>query len=432
MPTPHDAIAATEARDANLLRNVLIKRVIYALDEDENPQDFVALDDDTGAMPVAIAWQEKLFWLDPDDSTSVHDGLSVLVTYDDYRYKTSELDLRIRSVLDKDTTSPPGSPAIGDAYLLPAAPTGDWSGYADYIAVYTARGWLFRAPVVGDQIYVEDEDTFYRYKASGAWSIGPGSRAFDSGSIPFSAAIGFGAKFTVENQTTNSPPSSAQGTTYIIGSSPTGAWSGHAGKIAIREASGSGTTYVIYSAVAGMRAYDKAQGRDYQFTGSAWQSATGRFYTKLTVFTASGTFTKDARCIQVKVSAVASGGPGGGVVDGGDVSFGSHFTVKGGGRGSGGSGGAGGTGGSGTATRFAGEAGKATAATVVPGRGGDAGLQFGTKGRGADDSTYGGGGGGEGGVKIIQASDLSTNETVTIGTAGQNNGYVLVEEFIEN
>lgn len=38
------------------------------------------------------------------------------------------------SALDKDLTSPPASPADGDAYIVAASATGAWSGHDDDIA----------------------------------------------------------------------------------------------------------------------------------------------------------------------------------------------------------------------------------------------------------------------------------------------------------
>lgn len=271
MSTPHDAIAATAARNPDLLRNVLITRTIYTLKDSDDPGDFDALNGGTGEIPLAVSWHETIFWLDPDDATTAHDGTTVLVTNDDYRYKASALDLRIKSVLDRDLTAPPHDspgPSIGDAYLVKTAATGDWADHDDEIAVYSQRGWVFKAPIVGDYIYVEDEDLYIRYKADGTWAAGPGARAFEDKSVPLSALINVGKYVIVENQTTNTPPSSPVApVAYIIGSSPTGAWSGKAGQIAICEADGSWT---YYTPTNGWSAYDKALSKRLTYTGLAW------------------------------------------------------------------------------------------------------------------------------------------------------------------
>jgi hypothetical protein len=412
MPTPHEALSVT---DGDTAREFLISRVIYPLDAAEDPEDFVAQDSTSGPVPKGLAWNETIFWLDPDDTTTAHDGITTLVTLDGYRYKANELDLRIVSVLDRDISDPPDSGTVyGDAYLVPAGATGDWSAHDDAIAIYTARGWQFREPKIGMWLYVEDEDLYLRYDADGTWTEGPGSPSDAPNSIPLSAIINAGRFVIVENQTTNAPPSAAQGVAYIIGSSPTGAWSGHAGKVAIRESAGTSTDYTIYTPPEGMRAYDKSQDRDYQYTGSAWQSATGRWRSQFTQYTANGTFSKHARCIQVKVIVIGGGGDVGGA--GGNVSFGSHLSATGGA-------GAAGVPGTGTAS------GGLTFSGRLSSEGGFPGLAIGVSGYGQWSSgAPSGGAGGGAAIKIIPASSLATSETVTVGTRG----YCLVEEFIED
>ena len=52
-------------------------------------------------------------------------------------------------VLDKDLTSPPGSPADGARYIVAASPTGAWAGQAGKIAAYQDGAWAFYAPREG-------------------------------------------------------------------------------------------------------------------------------------------------------------------------------------------------------------------------------------------------------------------------------------------
>ena len=49
-------------------------------------------------------------------------------------------------VLDKDLSSPPGSPAEGARYIVAASPTGAWSGQAAKVAAYQDGAWAFYAP----------------------------------------------------------------------------------------------------------------------------------------------------------------------------------------------------------------------------------------------------------------------------------------------
>ena len=77
------------------------------------------------------------------------------------------------SVKDRDLATPPGSPANGDSYIVAAAPTGAWVGYAGSLAVWVSAtsSWAFMAPRVGYMAYVEDEEKLSVYKVSG-WSAG--------------------------------------------------------------------------------------------------------------------------------------------------------------------------------------------------------------------------------------------------------------------
>ncbi len=76
-------------------------------------------------------------------------------------------------VADKDLTSPPGSPAGGDAYIVGASPSGAWTSHAQDIAVYQVgddltSAWVFVTPKSGWRAYVVDETTVYEYSGS-AW-----------------------------------------------------------------------------------------------------------------------------------------------------------------------------------------------------------------------------------------------------------------------
>ncbi len=77
----------------------------------------------------------------------------------------------------------------------------------------------------------------------------------------------------------DSPPAASDGDTYVIGSSPTGAWSGQANKIAVRYSSAwlflpgvdsSGSNIAMGAAQAGMRIFDNDSDAIYVWDGSAW------------------------------------------------------------------------------------------------------------------------------------------------------------------
>ncbi len=278
---------ATKDYDPDLLRPALVRRTMYTFALAEDPETFVALVN--GAIPNAIAWNNTIFWLDEADTTTAHDGVTVMRTFDDYCYKVEDIDMRTRSVLSAATTAPPVSPAEGDAYIVPAGATGAWSSHQDDIAVYTARGWVFQVPVLGRQMQVEDTNGMMRYSATG-WVYGYGSQAFDADSVPYSASLGWGDRLIVENQGTTIPPTATKGLRYIVGAAATGAWAGQDKKIAICQVAGS---WVFYTPEDGLVAFDKQLQSDYRWSSasSTWISGAGSWVARQSVSTASGSTT---------------------------------------------------------------------------------------------------------------------------------------------
>jgi hypothetical protein len=78
-------------------------------------------------------------------------------------------------VLDKDLTAPPGSPGVGDRYIVASVATGDWATHEDDIAEWNGVAWIFSTPAVGWAVYVTDEKEAYFFDGT-AWnqeSFGP-------------------------------------------------------------------------------------------------------------------------------------------------------------------------------------------------------------------------------------------------------------------
>jgi hypothetical protein len=85
------------------------------------------------------------------------------------------------SVLDKDLTAPPGSPSVGDRYLIGLDPTagtatGAWAGQDGQIAEWNGTSWDFTAPTTGMFISADDESTLLYYYNGTLWT----SKAFES------------------------------------------------------------------------------------------------------------------------------------------------------------------------------------------------------------------------------------------------------------
>jgi len=72
------------------------------------------------------------------------------------------------SVLDKDLTSPPGSPSTGDRYIVAASGIGAWSGHDDDVAEWNGSTWTFDTKSEGMATWVEDENKLYVYNGT-AW-----------------------------------------------------------------------------------------------------------------------------------------------------------------------------------------------------------------------------------------------------------------------
>ncbi len=72
------------------------------------------------------------------------------------------------SVKDRDLTAPPGSPSLGDRYIVAAGGSGDWSGLDGHIVEYNGTSWTDITPTEGALTLVEDEDILVGYNGS-AW-----------------------------------------------------------------------------------------------------------------------------------------------------------------------------------------------------------------------------------------------------------------------
>ncbi len=76
------------------------------------------------------------------------------------------------SVLDRDQTAPPGSPADGDRYIVASGATGDWAGWDLNVAFWTDGAWLQLPPRTGWRAWVEDESILLVYDGSGWMNLG--------------------------------------------------------------------------------------------------------------------------------------------------------------------------------------------------------------------------------------------------------------------
>ncbi|WP_340583845.1 phage tail protein [Brucella pseudintermedia] len=90
-------------------------------------------------------------------------------------------------VISMTQSSPPASPVVGDAYLVPAGATGAWAGQAGKIAEYTAAGWGVISPPDGHGISLPDGRIFERISGSYSEKI---ALDMQSGKWSYAAAAG--------------------------------------------------------------------------------------------------------------------------------------------------------------------------------------------------------------------------------------------------
>lgn len=91
------------------------------------------------------------------------------------------------SVIDKDLSTPPSTPATGDRYIVGPSATGAWTGLENKIVEWNGSAWVSEPnPDMGTYVYIEDEFSAYVFNnntfASGSWII------FSSG--VFTASLG--------------------------------------------------------------------------------------------------------------------------------------------------------------------------------------------------------------------------------------------------
>lgn len=299
---PIRTAAATESGVVeSTLLEAIVKRTPFALNVGESLSGF---DFDVGEPPLAVVALATgyLYVLDTTDSTTADDGLTCLVSGNGLRYHIEDAAaLSLNSILSFET-SPPGTPTVGDAHIVGTGATGDFAGHDDDMAVYTRRGWVFAGPEMGLTVYNEDDAANWQYTDAGWTGF---AVEFAAGSIP-PEALEFPAGLVVQD-TLNAPPGSpVAGQYWIVGSSPSGAFSGHAGDLA--RYTGSGWTFL--DPEDGWSVGHVAYGFSVTYTSGSWLGQSG---SEVQTFTTAGaaTWTKPAVGVMAIIEVWGAGGSGG-------------------------------------------------------------------------------------------------------------------------
>lgn len=430
------------------LLTALIERTAYVLKTSEVLSD---LSQSVGLIYNVVHSQATGFayYYNASDTTTADDGFTCLVDADGHRYLIADgADLNVSAVISL-TNTPPGSPVVGDSYIVGTSPTGAWAAHASDIAVWTLRGWVFAQPGVGQTVYRKDTDGNTQFNEAGNW-VGF-AISYTAGSIPNSALASM-MGIAVEAQQNAPPGAPTTGQYYLVGTAGSGAWVGHNNDLAYWN----GTAWEFYGEYEGATVYNKAIDITLNWNGSAWVGSSVSYITEYAT-PGSFSFTKPVIGAMVYIQMWAGGGSGGRAgtgdggggggggsyneiripiaslaatetvtvgaggaaqttndsdgVAGGNSSFGSWLTIfgGGGGRGNTGNGGGGGGGGGWTAVGTvgadpAGGAGGAGGPIETGGAGGAGGPAT----PGANGNQHSGGGGG-GGISGATAGNAGGN-----------------------
>ena len=76
------------------------------------------------------------------------------------------------SVMDRDLTAPPASPADGDRYIVASGATGLWAGWDLNVTTWVDGVWMRLVPRPGWLAWIADEATFFVWNGSAWQSVG--------------------------------------------------------------------------------------------------------------------------------------------------------------------------------------------------------------------------------------------------------------------
>jgi len=157
-------------------------------------------------------------------------GLSELIASQAQPHLTLNSALRVLDALVQAAVlafenDPPVSPTDGDAYIIDATPTGEWTDHPGEIAVLIGGAWSYFAPAAGWLVFNDDDGEHYRHDGS-AWAIFESGGGGGGGELA-DLYSGKRAVYRVLGEQTSPPGSPSEGDVYLLqrSDSLSGAWS---------------------------------------------------------------------------------------------------------------------------------------------------------------------------------------------------------------
>lgn len=83
----------------------------------------------------------------------------------------ARIDLIVHAVVEGTRNDPPAAAAEGQAWIVGAAPSGDWASKQNMLAAWTDGGWRFVGPVERMAVWNRTRDCWVHWLGS-AWSGG--------------------------------------------------------------------------------------------------------------------------------------------------------------------------------------------------------------------------------------------------------------------
>ena len=260
MATPNPLIQGVIDKDFSRVAVVFDGLTVSSYDADTGPDSI-----------LTIIKDGIVFSRDDTDTTTADDGITCIVTADGVRFKASPFSGQILKayLVDTFTNAPPGTVAKGDQVGVGPAPTGDFAGKANNIALALAGDpspvWDFTAPVEGMTAYAADVETWRQVISDLTWQDGfKGS--YQASSIPPEALIA--KTFNAESVNVTPPVSPTSGQYFIVGAGATGAFASQDQKVA----KWNGVSWEFITPTEGDRAYNRATNSELVYRDSAWAS----------------------------------------------------------------------------------------------------------------------------------------------------------------